>query len=166
MMFLGCDPGLTGAICLIDGTRGELLECVDIPTCDNGLASGSMKRWVDVSTLEELLLDWSATYRFANESIHAALERPIPMPRLPAQTIASQFDTFGTIRAVLHGHCDELQYVAPQAWKKMFAVGNDKEAARACCLRLYPDAPVKRVKDHNRAEAILVGHWLRRELTA
>lgn len=162
-LFIGCDPGLTGALSLID-RHGVLLECADVPTCDNGLASGSMKRWVDVRALAAMLRDWSARHHFAKVSVQAAIERPIPMPTLPAQTIASQFDTFGTIRAEVARIADEgVQFVAPQAWKKLFGVGNDKDAARQCCLRLYPEAPVTRVKDHNRAEAILVAHWLRRE---
>lgn len=165
MLVIGCDPGLTGALCLIDSRRG-LLECSDIPTCGNGVATGSMKRWVDAGALQSMVVDWSVRHGFARESVHAAIERPIPMPSLPAQTIASQFDTFGTLRAVIGARlpAGALQFVSPQAWKKLFGVGNDKEAARACCLRLYPSAPVKRVKDHNRAEAILVGHWLLRDI--
>lgn len=163
MLVLGCDPGLTGALCLIDDRRG-LLECADIPTCDNGLVSGSMKRWVDPGALDELLAEWSARHGFARESVHAAIERPIPMPTLPAQTIASQFDTFGVLRAAMARQVGALQVVAPNVWKKIYGFGKDKGEARACCLRLYPAAPVTRVKDHNRAEAILVAHWLKREL--
>lgn len=162
MKFIGCDPGLTGALCLIDLQAG-LLECEDIPTCENGLG-GSMTRWVNVDRLRILLVDWSARHQFAQDKVFAAIERPIPMPRLPAQTIASQFDTFGTLRAELIRAARQVHYVSPQVWKKLFGVSNDKNAARACCLRLYPDAPVTRVKDHNRAEAILIGHWLRREV--
>ena len=162
MLTIGCDPGLTGALCLIDAHR-QLLEVADIPTTENGLTSGSMKRWVDDSALAELLADWSRRHEMAVHVVAAALERPIPMPRLPAQTIASQFDTFGVVRAHL-GRFARLHYPTPHAWKKRFGVGHDKDEARACCLRLYPDAPVKRVKDHNRAEAILMAHWLHAEL--
>lgn len=160
MMVISVDPGLTGAVSLIDSHRG-LLECIDIPTCDNGVATGSMKRWVDAAGLEAVMREWSAKHEFARGAVHAVIERPIPMPSLPAQTIASQFDTFGTIRSILTCLLPmaAVEYVSPQAWKKIFGVGNDKGAARACCQRLYPTAPVSRVKDHNRAEAVLIGHW-------
>lgn len=163
MLIIGCDPGLTGALSLIDAVAGALLECEDIPTCENGTASGSMKRWVDDGALDRLVAGWATKHDFARRDVHAAIERPIPMPSLPAQTIASQFDTFGTVRAVLRRRA-KLRFVNPTEWKRLFGFGRDKDEARACCLRLYPEAPVKRVKDHNRAEAILVGHWLRREL--
>lgn len=169
---IACDPGLTGAICAIDSARG-LLECADLPTCDNG-SSGSMKRWVDVKALAALLRDWSARHQFARESVQAVIEKPVAAPTIgkfkravPAQTIAAQFDTFGTVRATLAAVTGaQLHYVAPQGWKKFFGIvgENAKSDARACCLRLYPNAPVTRVMDHNRAEAILVGHWLMRRM--
>lgn len=158
MLVIGIDPGLTGAMCLIDSEHG-LRDVVDIPTCENGLVTGSMKRWVDPHGIEQLLREWSGKWGFAAESVHSVIERPIPMPSLPAQTIASQFDTFGVIRAVLQRHA-AVQCVAPNIWKKIYSFGKDKAEARACCKRLYPTAPVSRVKDHNRAEAILIGHWL------
>ena len=91
------------------------------------------------------------------------MERPIAMPSLPAQTIAAQFDTVGAIRALCTLRFDALEFVAPSEWKKLFGLKGGKEAktdSRAAALRLYPNAPVTRAKDHNRAEAVLIGHWL------
>jgi crossover junction endodeoxyribonuclease RuvC len=52
------------------------------------------------------------------------------------------------------------QAVAPREWQKPYGLGKgDKGASRATVLRLYPAAPVTRVKDHNRAEAILIAHY-------
>ncbi len=162
MLVIGCDPGLTGAISLIG--HGRLLECADLPTCGNGTASGSMKSWIDVPLLWNLLADWSARYDFARESVLGVIERPIPMPSLPAQTIASQFDTFGAVRAVMTGRLREpVVAVNPTVWKKVFGLHTDKDGSRDVALRLYPSAPVGRVKDHNRAESILIAHWLMRE---
>lgn len=165
MIVVSCDPGLTGALSLIHSERG-LLACVDLPICGNGQATGSSLRWVDVEALEVILATWSSRYDFARESVHAAIERPIPMPTLPAQTVASQFDTFGVIRALLGARLGQaaMHIIAPKAWKKLFGLQADKEAARACCLRLYPTAPVSRKKDHNRADSILIGHFLVKEL--
>lgn len=158
MLVIGCDPGLTGAISLIK--PGALLECEDLPVCGNGTASGSMKTWVDVPRLWNLLADWSARHDFASESVVAVVERPIPMPSLPAQTIASQFDTFGAVRAVLAARMREpLVCVNPSTWKKMFGLHADKDVSRVIAKNLYADAPVACVKDHNRAESILIAHW-------
>lgn len=161
---LGVDPGLTGAISLICSQRG-LLECEDLPTCGNGQASGKMLRWIDVAKLQELLRQWATTHEFAYQAVQACIERPIPMPTLPAQTVASQFDTFGVLRALIGSKVPNLTIVNPQEWKKCFGLKSDKDASIACALRLYPKAAglLKLKKSHNRAESILIGHWHMRE---
>lgn len=165
MLIIGCDPGLTGAISLICTDRG-LLDCVDLPVCSNGQATGKMLRWIDAAKLQELLATWSSKFSFAEESVHAVIERPIPMPSMPSTTTASSFDSFGVIRALVAGKVapDGMTIVNPRDWKKFFGLGTDKDASRATALRLYANAPVTRAKDHNRAESILIGHWLMREV--
>ncbi|NDZ11506.1 hypothetical protein C7T35_01325 [Variovorax sp. WS11] len=158
MLIIGCDPGLTGAISLLSADRRALLDCQDLPTCDNGTASGSMKRWLDAEAFSRLLQGWSDRHDFAREGVTVFIERPIPMPSLPAQTIASQFDTFGVLRAQL-ARRGVMHYVNPRDWKKSFGLSTEKAASREVCLRLYNSAPVARVKDHNRAESILIGHF-------
>ncbi|NVO06567.1 MAG: hypothetical protein HXX19_11835 [Rhodoferax sp.] len=166
MLVIGVDPGLTGAISLLCSERG-LLECEDLPTCGNGQETGKMLRWIDANALQAMLREWSVGHGFAEHSVHACIERPIPMPTLPAQTVASQFDTFGVIRALVSGKVapDGMTIINPRDWKKLFGLGTDKNASRETALRLYPEAPVKLVKHHNRAEAILIGHWLLREVS-
>lgn len=156
-MVIGCDPGVTGAICLLQA--GQLLECEDIPVTANGMPTGKVTRWVDVLALDTMLQDWSTRHDFARGFVSAAIERPIPMHSLPSTTTASSFDTFGVMRAVLGIRVGEAQAVEPREWKKFFGLSPDKNASRAMALKFYPDAPVKRVRDHNRAEAILVAHW-------
>jgi hypothetical protein len=165
LLIVGCDPGLTGAISLLCSESG-LLECEDLPVCSNGQATGKMLRWVDAAKLQDILCAWSRWHAFAEQSVHACIERPIPMPTLPAQTVASQFDTFGVIRALVGGKVafNAMHIVNPRDWKKVFGLGTDKDASRATALRLYANAPVTRAKDHNRAESILIGHWLMREV--
>lgn len=163
MLIVSCDPGLTGAIALLCSQRG-LLECEDIPTCSNGTASGSMRNWVDAEALRMILNEWSNRWLFAQNSVRAAIERPIPMPKLPAQTVASQFDTFGVLRALIGGKVGPggLHIVNPREWKSKFGLKQDKDESIACALRLYPNAVgyLARKRDHNRAESILVGHAL------
>lgn len=162
MIVIGVDPGLTGALCIIGRDRQMV---ADIPTCENGTASGSMKRWVDVEKLGHIVSTWSHIFGLARESVTVVIERPIPMPSLPAQTIASQFDTFGALRAVLARYGDSL-IVNPRDWKKIYGLGNDKSASRACAQRLYPALALDlhRVKDHNRAEAVLIAHYGLKEM--
>ena len=87
MLIIGVDPGLTGAISLLCSERG-LLECEDLPTCTNGQTTGKMLRWIDVAALQGMLWDWSVRHGFAEHSVHACIERPIPMPSMPSTTTA------------------------------------------------------------------------------
>jgi hypothetical protein len=162
MIVLGIDPGLTGAMALLCNSRG-LLAVADLPTCSNGLATGKMKKWLNAEEFDRQLMEWRITHELAYEHVSVCMERPIAMPSLPAQTIAAQFDTVGAIRALCTLRFDALEFVAPSEWKKLFGLKGGKEAktdSRAAALRLYPNAPVTRAKDHNRAEAVLIGHWL------
>lgn len=159
MIAIGIDPGLTGAIALVDMSRG-LLEVADMPTSPNGLKSGSMRRWVAAHGLVDLMREWATRHRLAAEYVAVAMERPIPMPTLPAQTVACQFDTVGAIRGVLAARGWPLTMVEPRAWKGRYGLKADKDESRAACRRLYPAAPIERVRDHNRAEAILIADWL------
>lgn len=158
MMICGVDPGVTGAIALICSTRG-LLECEDLPVCANGMATGKVTRWLDVDALVRIVKDWSARHDFARDSVLVAIERPIPMPSLPSTTTASSFDTFGALRAVLGMLAGPVTPVTPREWKAFYALGTDKNESRAKAAALYPMAPVKQAKHHNRAEAILIAHW-------
>jgi hypothetical protein len=161
MLILACDPGLTGAIALLCGTKG-LLECADLPVCANGQDTGKMRQWLDAGALADLVQGWSWRHEFAKESLLCVVERPIAMPTLPAQTVGGQFDCFGAVRMLMTIRSKEpVATPNPKDWQKVFGLkGGDKEASMACAKRLYPDAPLKFKKHHNRAEAILIGHWL------
>lgn len=171
MIILGCDPGLTGAIAAIQPGKG-LLDVMDLPTCASGAETGRMQRWLDARALRNALIDWSVRFDFARESLHAVIEKPIPMPNLNASTIAAQFDTFGAVRAVLE-RLGAIEIVTPQQWKKLYGLkkGSGRDADRvvkeeACALArsLYSGAPITLAKHHNRAEAVLIGHWGVRKL--
>lgn len=165
MVVIGVDPGLTGAMAALCSTRG-LLDVMDIPICSNGHAGGSMRNWVDVTALMLALRDWSMRFGFAGAGqMLAAMERPIPMPSLPAQTIAAQFDTVGALRAVLMCRACAVTMVAPGVWKRAYGLHRDKDASREVAVKLHPGAAklLARKKDHNRAEAILLADWLLQE---
>lgn len=158
MLVIGCDPGLSGALALINETG--LLELVNIPVEENHSKTGKVTRRVDVGTFSALLSIWSVKYGFLHEGVHACLEQAVPLPGMPSTTTASTFDSYGVLRAVLELKVDYFETVHPQMWKRDFGLkAGDKDAARECAMRLYPGAPLKLKKSHNMAEALLVAHW-------
>ena len=165
VIVLGIDPGLTGAVAVLSLHRGlHLVD--DLPTAENGLRTGSLRNWLDAPKLLAMLAEYSRICDFAQHSVYAAIERPIAMPSVPSQTVASQFDTFGVIRAVLAARSIPVTMVEPREWKKLYGLKGgkaSKEEARETARRIYPGASaLARKRDHNRAEAILIGRWLLR----
>lgn len=165
MFCLSADPGVTGAIALTKAGHG-LLEVADIPCSPSGLETGSMRRFVSPVDLMSILATWSVRHQFGREYVGAVIERPIPMPSMPSTTNASTFDSFGVIRACFALKANRLEMVAPREWKKSFGLSTDKEESRALALKLYPEAAayLKTKASHNRAESILLAHWLGRKL--
>lgn len=163
MLVIGVDPGLTGGIAAVCNKRG-LLAVDDLPVCSNGLEKGAVKRWIDAAKLGAMLAEWSMLFGFATEDVTMACERAIPMPGQSVWTAASSFDSMGVIRAVAALRRLPLHLVTPREWKASYGLGKDKNASRTIACDLYPIARPKlaRAKDHNRAEAILIGRYVLR----
>lgn len=57
-----------------------------------------------------------------------------------------------------------VEIIKPGIWKKAEGLtGKGKEASRAKALSRWPRADLKRKKDHNRAEALLLADYLRKQ---
>lgn len=163
MFLIGCDPGLTGAIALI-GPHG-LCSVMDLPIEANTTPGGKVSNRIDVKRLAQLLANWRMQYGLLGDAF-ACLEQAVPLPGMPSTTTASTFDSYGAIRAVLTLKTERVETVHPQKWKRTYSLASDKDESIRIALNLYPDATpaLKRKKDHNRAEAILLAHWLGRKL--
>lgn len=165
MIVIGIDPGLTGACAVVDhlGVRAVF----DLPTMavPGAGPKALVKRKIDGYALCQLLLKHCPA---SGGQAHVVLEQVITMggANNAVQTQGSLLRSLGAIETVLECLKYPVQYVAPRSWKKAFALGSDKTKALETARRLYPGAAadLKRQKDHNRAEAVLLAHWGRREL--
>lgn len=148
------DPGLSGAACFIKD--GSVVELIDMPTLPDG-----SNRQVNVMALCRRIDKWNPRY--------AIIENVQPMPSIPgadglrrgmgaASSFRFGFAT-GQIRAVATCYGMEVRLVHPQSWKRWAGLkGPDKEQSRRKAVELMPCAVqwLGRVKDHNRAEALLL----------
>jgi crossover junction endodeoxyribonuclease RuvC len=152
-MILAFDPGLTGAIAVINPATGHLEQVIDLPSMEKTHGKG---RQLDPYLLGTIL---SA---FPQECV-AGIERVAPMP---GQGVTSMFG-FGHTLGIIEGMCAARRYptlfVLPQRWKKHFGLWKkEKDAARTTAIRLYPHMAemLTRKKDINRADAILIATYL------
>lgn len=165
MIALGIDIGLTGAVAAVDH-RG-LGTVLDIPT----VMEPDGKR-IDGRALLELLRRLAPP----NEPCTVVFEdiRPRPMGNAGrhGNTMHSQGSLMrsrGIVEAVLDIARMKHQTVQPQTWKRHFnLLKSEKGDSLHMARTLYPCAvrDLARVKDHNRAEALLIAHWGLKEAMA
>jgi hypothetical protein len=153
-MMLGVDPGLTGAIAVLDHA-GAFVALHDTPTLTLRVARGT-KQTYDVPGMCALLAP------YAGAGLHVVIEAS---QAIPGQGVRSMF-TCGYGYGLWLGILAALQvpYVPVRAgiWKKAFGLGKDKEQARLRAQQLFPAADLRRKKDHGRAEALLLA-WYGRQ---
>ena len=160
MILIGIDPGLTGAMAML-GHRGEFLHVEDIPTMQRmaGPAKGRVMNQVNWGATRELLQTWLVNYD--RGEIHAVIELPIAFPGQDVRSVAASHLTAGHLEGVVHSLHLAHTLVPPRDWKQALKLTSSKEQARASAIRRWPDAAplLSRVKDHNRAEALLIARY-------
>lgn len=159
-IFVGIDPGLTGAWAAIN-ERGFFICVTDIPVMANGKGS-KVQRLVNPAALAIEL----ASLRATGEDVIVALEKTSAMPGQGSASMYSMGDTYGAIRAVVALKGFRCEHVAAATWKRAMGLDSDKERCRARAIAMFPNAAglLARKKDHNRAEALLLANWVRRLL--
>jgi len=150
---LGIDPGISGAWAIINvnpNTRPVGVEVQDLPTVPRGAKGNKLSGTVLHQTLAAKVWDI------------AVIEHAQAMP---GQGVVSLFEygrTFGMLEGIINSFYLPLHYVKPRLWKKAAGlIGLDKDMARAKALDMFPEmiAHLRRKKDHNRAEAMLIAYY-------
>lgn len=150
MRIIGIDPGLSGAVSVLNGL--DLIEVFDMPTVL--VKTGKTEK----RQLSEAML--AATLRDMNIS-HAYLEL---VHAMPGQGVTSMFTFgmgYGAIKGVLAALGIPMTTVPPTKWQKDLGLAKGKEANRARAAQLFPAhaARFSRAKDDGRADAALIGYW-------
>lgn len=144
MICIGIDPGLSGALAILDGE------------------SATVTLWGPEAYAKAL--------RYATEKgpCVACLEH---VGARPGQGVTSTFrfgENFGFCQGMLTAYGIRYELVRPQKWKKEFSVSG-KNASIAVCKRLFPGVDLRRTEkcriDHDgKAEALLMAEYARRRL--
>lgn len=155
MIVAGIDPGLSGAVAILDHD-GSLLNVFDLPTVEEAHGKSTRSRIAPALLQDELIGDVRIGVCFV-EHVTAS----------PQMGVVSAFRFGGAHEAVLAvlACCGiRTELVRPQVWKKAFGLNNEGEVSRARALELWPNNSdwFKRKMDHNRAEAALIAEYGRR----
>lgn len=150
-LVIGIDPGLHGAVAVHDGERIVALE--DIPVVQ--FSHARIKHRVDGALLAKLLEPYVADCRLA------VVERVSARPGEAASSSFCFGYTSGCILGVLGALRVPVALPMPVTWKRAMKLGKDKNLSRARAIEMYPDIAGKlsRVKDHDRAESVLLAAY-------
>jgi len=148
---LGVDPGVHGALVVLDTDTDTLAAVEDMPVISVKKASNTNKsNTISESHLAGLVKSLSPDVAWI-ERVHA----------MPKQGVVSSFNFgvgFGMLLGVLAASRVPFFLVSPTEWKREFRLGPDKQEARVLASRRFPHSAMdfSRVRDDGRAEAALL----------
>ena len=154
-VFMGIDPGLSGACGLVD-SAGSFYAVFDMPV----LVTSTGRKQVDCAALAQNIRKFQPAF--------VLVERVGPRPNEGAASGFSFGMTYGGTLAVLATLGIPHDVVQPAVWKRKAGIpaGSDKQASIQTALRLLPTSAASlTLKKHDgRAEALLLAlqAWERR----
>ncbi len=167
--YLGIDPGVSGAIAILDvDGDGQIIRCEfhDTPVREV-IVAGKHRNLYDLSKMNSILFA-------ANQENHcsAFIEIAQPMPSVKDERSGRIREGMGAVSAFNYGYgygawlmgltANKIPYtcVHPKTWKKqmMRDMGREKSASIFRAVQIYPSIAdqLSRVKDHGRADAFLL----------
>jgi hypothetical protein len=141
---LAVDPGsVSAAYAIVEEETFRIIDVDDVPVVD---------KMVDAAGWSQIVEFWSPD--------RAVVEHVSAMPK---QGVSSSFRFgmgCGLIRGVIIACGVPVEQVTPSKWKREMGLDSDGEKSRALALRHWPSClRLTRVRDHGRAEALLMARW-------
>ena len=153
MKIIGIDPGLSGAIAILEDKK--VLNIFDMPVMADGKKN---KRQLNNAQLAEILRKNTSE----GDEISIVVEQ---VNAMPGQGVTSMFN-FGQTFGAIKGVCAALQlpifFVRPSKWKKYFElINSSKDSSRTKAIEMYPNLSdqLAKKKDVNKSDAILIARF-------
>ena len=153
MRIIGIDPGLNGAIAVLQNNK--VIEIHDIPVMTDGKKN---KRQLNSAQLVKLLKD-----NFQDETDTVVIVEQVNA--MPGQGVTSMFNfgqTFGAIKGICAALNLPIFFVRTAKWKKHFdLINSSKDASRTKAIEMYPSISdqLSKKKDVNKSDAILIARF-------
>ncbi len=176
MIIIGIDPGQCGAVAIWQSptwAHNITWSIAITPAPEIGGWSIHDTPTIEIGTKNKPRTDYNVPAMAAlmpdtsGGSVHVYIEAVHSMPE---QGVASSFQFgkgFGIWLGILGALSIPYTLVTPQKWKGdiLAGRGKEKDASRLRALELFPHLAdeLKRKKDHNRADALLIAEWGRRQ---
>ena len=130
MKIIGIDPGLSGAIAVLEDIK--VLNLFEMPVMAEGKKN---KRQLNSAQLVNIIKENTN----GDEEIAVIVEQ---VNAMPGQGVTSMFNfgqTFGAIKGVCAALGLPIFFVRPSKWKKYFElINSSKDASRTKVIEMYP----------------------------
>ena len=153
MLVIGIDPGLSGAIAILEDKK--VLNILDMPVMAEGKKN---KRQINSAQLVNII----KKNIFKTDEISVVVEQ---VNAMPGQGVTSMFNfgqTFGAIKGVCAALELPIFFIRPSKWKKYFElINSSKDASRTKAIEMYPSLSdqLSKKKDVNKSDAILIARY-------
>ncbi len=153
MKILGIDPGLSGAIAILENNK--VLGIYDMPVMAEGKKN---KKQLNSAQLVNIIKENMQN----NEEVVVVVEQ---VNAMPGQGVTSMFNfgqTFGAIKGICAALKLPIFFVRPSKWKKYFElINSSKDSSRTKVIEMYPSLSneLSRKKDVNKSDAILIARF-------
>ena len=153
MRIIGIDPGLSGAIAIIEDNK--IKELFDMPVMPDGKKN---KRQLNNALLVKLIKD---NIKNLEDTVMVVEQ----VNAMPGQGVTSMFNfgqTFGAIKGICAALGLPIFFVRPAKWKKHFElINSSKDASRTKAIEMYPSISeqLSKKKDVNKSDAILIARY-------
>ena len=153
MIVVGIDPGLSGAIAILENNK--VLNIFDMPVMAEGKKN---KRQLNSAQLVNIIKDNTKP----DVEIAVVVEQ---VNAMPGQGVTSMFNfgqTFGAIKGVCAALELPIFFVRPSKWKKHFElINSSKDSSRTKVIEMYPSlsSQLAKKKDVNKSDAILIARF-------
>ena len=150
MKIIGIDPGLSGAIAVLENNK--VLNVFEMPVMSEGKKN---KRQLNSALLVNLLKENVLN----NEEVAVVVEQ---VNAMPGQGVTSMFNfgqTFGAIKGICAALGFPIFFVRPSKWKKYFElINSSKDSSRTKAIEMYPKLSnqLAKKKEVNKSDAILI----------
>lgn len=155
-IFIGIDPGLTGAIAVIDDTSRPI-AMIDVARQRRDVVKTAIKDELDGYTTYVQLSE--RIVKYPNQEWHGWIETPFSTPGGNMMGTNSLFQTYGGLKAMLDILNVHVNTLRPSGWKKSFGLTKNKDHSLAIARELWPTLRLENQQDHNRAEAVLIAEY-------
>lgn len=156
------DPGFTGAIAVLNQDC-EIMALHDMPvieTIKGKTKKGKPKKVheLDGPGVRDILTDFPLS--------HVFIEKCQTMPGQGIVSMGRYMESYGVLKGVCVGLGLGYTLVQPRTWKKaaMPDMGKDKGQSIVRVKQIYPDIKFPLVKDHGKADAVLIARYGIQEL--